>query len=61
MKTRTSICGRPARRQLAAFRFPPAVLTEIRRRAARRGLSQSDYLSQLVAADGVARAAAVPR
>jgi predicted DNA binding CopG/RHH family protein len=50
-----------ARRRLAAFRFPPAVLKAIRQRAARRGLSQSDYLSRLVAADGGARATPLPR
>jgi len=37
------------------------VLKAIRQRAARRGLSQSDYLSRLVAADGGARATPLPR
>lgn len=61
MKTVSSVSNPTPRRQLAAFRFPPAVLTAIRRRAARRGLSQSDYLSRLVAADAGRRVALLPR
>lgn len=49
------------RRKLAAFRFPPRILEAIRARAAARGMSQADYLSELVVSAAPPRARRVPQ
>jgi predicted DNA binding CopG/RHH family protein len=49
------------RRKLAAFRFPPGILAAIRARAAARGMSQADYLSELVSCAAPIRGRRLPQ